>query len=583
MDFSGLHGTVDSPIWIGGIPGEALPVLRGGKEAINCDASSYIVFHDMEIEGCSENGMNINDGGFYDDYLNAHHFVFRSLYVRNVGAGGNEDSFKFSGINNYWVFDCEATNADILKTTAGNTDSSGIDQVGCHEAYIAGNYFHDLRGNAFQFKGGSYDADITQNLMVNCGERAVIIGGYTGFTAFRYHPDVKKEIENGEPIYEATNIRVYSNLIIDPVVAVAFVTAKDCYFVNNTVINPKKYLLRILHEDPIPEDLTQPHVNGYNSYNTVSNNIFYYGSLTQSINHNGASDFGFSMLKPETFTVENNLYFSTTNQVRDETFNFVHQKNAVLQKNPLFSDGDYSLKENSPAVGAGTPIEQFTWLVGGYNGRPFNKHSPTIGAFAMQGEDTPEKEPNFTDIAGYDWAKTEITILAKEGIINGVSPTQFAPSLQITRADYILLLVRMLGISADVADNFTDVSIDKYYYNEVGTAKALGVTNGKGNNLFAPEEPITRQDMFVLAYRILKEQEVPLAPAGYTDLETFSDHDQISDYAREALSHLVKNQLIQGFQNQLNPKENVTRAEAAVFICRIYQQTGGMSWTNKQS
>jgi len=570
MDFSDLHGTADKPIWIGGIPGEAMPILKGSKEAVNCLTSSYLVFHDITVEGATENGFNVSDGGKLLDYNAAHHFVFRSLRVFNTGSGGNDDSFKFSGINNFWFFDNEASNKAVLNTTAGDYSSSGIDHVGCQEAYIAGNYFHDLRGNAFQFKGGGYDADITQNLMVNCGERAVIIGGYAGLDGYRMHPDVRAAFEAGGPAYEATEIRVYSNIFIGTNAPVAFVTAKDCYFVNNTIINPERYFMRILHEDPIPEDKTERYVDGNNSYNTISNNIFYYGSLSENINHNGPSDAAFHRLEPETFTVENNLYFSTTNRAMDASFNFVPQVNAIIGQDPMFVDFDsnnFNLTAGSPAIAAGVSVEQFDWLTVDFNGKAINKKNPTIGALTADGT-APAKK--FTDLAGFSWAESAINALAAKGIINGVSPTEFAPGKQITRADYMLLLVRMLGLTADVTENFDDVAPGKYYYREVGIAKALGLTDGVGNNHFNPEAPITRQDMFVLAYRILLQQNASLADAPASDLDAFADGAQVSDYAKAALAVLVKNSLVQGNANQLNPKGNATRAETAVFVYRLY-------------
>jgi len=173
--------------------------------------------------------------------------------------------------------------------------------------------------------------------------------------------------------------------------------------------------------------------------------------------------------------------------------------------------------------------------------------------------------PDFTDIDGYPWAANEIMTLASKGIIKGTSATTFSPANNIKRADYMILLVRMLGLTADFTDNFDDVPQDAYYYREIGSAKGLGLTTGVGDNKFNPEAEITRQDMFVLAYRILIQQGA-IEPAGIEVLKQFNDNTFIADYAKEALATLAKSELVKGNENNINPLGLATRAETAVFI-----------------
>lgn len=187
-----------------------------------------------------------------------------------------------------------------------------------------------------------------------------------------------------------------------------------------------------------------------------------------------------------------------------------------------------------------------------------------------EGEKPGVTAPVFTDITNYAWANEAIVALAEKGIIKGVSDAEFAPANDIKRADFMLLLVRMLDLKADVTSNFDDVSSDKYYYEGVGIAKALGLTTGVGDNKFNPEASITRQDMFVLAYRILQMQNAGLIDADESAINTFDDYSKIADYAKEGLSSLVKNDLVKGSDNKINPVGNATRAETAVFIYRLY-------------
>ncbi len=178
----------------------------------------------------------------------------------------------------------------------------------------------------------------------------------------------------------------------------------------------------------------------------------------------------------------------------------------------------------------------------------------------------------FDDIANYAWARKEIEVMASKGIINGISDTVFNPSADITRADFIVLLVRALGLDAEAGDNFSDIDPDAYYAKQVGIAKKLGITNGVGNNEFRPDEKIVRQDMMVLIDRALKVAGKGLAKGTDVDITGFADKDMIASYAKDSLATLVKSGIIKGDGKNINPLGNTTRAEAAVVIYRIYNR-----------
>jgi hypothetical protein len=178
----------------------------------------------------------------------------------------------------------------------------------------------------------------------------------------------------------------------------------------------------------------------------------------------------------------------------------------------------------------------------------------------------------FSDIASYPWAQHEIEVLATKGIINGTSEERntFTPGANISRADYILLLVKTLGLQAEVKDNFADVRPGDYYYEAVGIAKALGITNGDGKGNFNPRAEITRQDMFTLTARALAVVGYELDAAPGAVLDSFTDKDQIASYAQAPIAALVADGLVRGSGGKLNPQDSTTRAEAAVFLYRLY-------------
>lgn len=179
-------------------------------------------------------------------------------------------------------------------------------------------------------------------------------------------------------------------------------------------------------------------------------------------------------------------------------------------------------------------------------------------------------QKTFTDLARYSWAKHEIDVLATRGIINGVTAERFAPERHITRADLTLLLVRALGLATPHSEHFADVPPDAYYYDGVGVAKAYGIIEGRNDGLFYPTENITRQDMFVIAARALRQLEQLVGEADQSVLADYTDQALISNYALDELATLIENGLVEGNNNRLNPLGLATRAEAAVFIYRLF-------------
>ncbi|MDU0206359.1 sugar-binding protein [Paenibacillus sp. MAH-36] len=161
---------------------------------------------------------------------------------------------------------------------------------------------------------------------------------------------------------------------------------------------------------------------------------------------------------------------------------------------------------------------------------------------------------SFGDLGSFSWAKHQIEVLVSKGVINGRSDTTFAPSESITRADFIALLARTLGLEAEASTNLSDVDASE------------------GNNQFAPQQPITRQDMMVLIARAMNAAGKALPTAAAADLNPFIDGDQVSDYAEDSVAALVKAGFVQGDGVNLSPRAYTSRAEAAVLIYRIYMK-----------
>lgn len=175
----------------------------------------------------------------------------------------------------------------------------------------------------------------------------------------------------------------------------------------------------------------------------------------------------------------------------------------------------------------------------------------------------------FSDLTGFDWAEDAIYNLFVQGIITGTSRTTYAPGKNITRADFITLIVRAFGFSVNFTDNFSDVSSSAYYYNAVGIAKALGIATGSGANKFNPTAPITRQDIMVIIQRVAEKAQLSLSPVSYP---YFTDMNDVSAYAKDAVELLTQAEIITGANDKINPKNYATRAEVAVILDRLLKK-----------
>lgn len=187
---------------------------------------------------------------------------------------------------------------------------------------------------------------------------------------------------------------------------------------------------------------------------------------------------------------------------------------------------------------------------------------------------TSDVKVTFSDIEDYPWAVGAIENLAGAGIVNGYENGTFLPNNSVKRADFLLMLLKAMGVDTTekCEDNFTDVDSERYYYNVVGIAKSMGLANGNGDGTFSPDSTITRQDMMILAKRAMEISTGNTISADTSVLNKFEDKANISEYALESLAAMVNEGMVSGTGNNIEPKANTTRAQAAVIINRIYEK-----------
>lgn len=158
----------------------------------------------------------------------------------------------------------------------------------------------------------------------------------------------------------------------------------------------------------------------------------------------------------------------------------------------------------------------------------------------------------FEDVPRDSWAFEGVNYVWRTSLMSGVSGTRFAPDEPTNRAMAWTVLARMQGAS-------TAAAAGQAWY-EPGVAWAARQGLGDGSD---PMGSITRE---YLAEMLWKCAGGPLTPA---DLSVFSDRDQVSGYAANAVNWAVTKGILKGAGGRLSPQGSVTRAELAAMVMRF--------------
>lgn len=174
----------------------------------------------------------------------------------------------------------------------------------------------------------------------------------------------------------------------------------------------------------------------------------------------------------------------------------------------------------------------------------------------------------FEDVKESDWYYESVKAASEKGLMNGVSSEKFDPNGNVTRAMFVTVLYRMHNQpEVEGGAKFTDVAEGSWYEKAVIWASENGIVNGVSETEFSPDANITREQMAAMVYRYVK-----LNGKGFTGLWAFrldfADVASVNDYAYEALCWCNMNGIINGMgENTLAPQNSSTRAQsAAVFI-----------------
>ncbi len=176
----------------------------------------------------------------------------------------------------------------------------------------------------------------------------------------------------------------------------------------------------------------------------------------------------------------------------------------------------------------------------------------------------------FTDADPTAWYHDGVHYVLENGIMSGLGNGQFAPNDTTSRAMLAQILWNMEGKPAIRSGiPFEDVSESDWYAMAISWAESNGIIGGYGNGKFGPNDAVTREQLATILYRYAKYKGVDVSVGEDTNILSYDDAFDVSEWAIPAMQWAVGNGLISGrTASTLNPKDKATRAEIATIIMR---------------
>ena len=198
-----------------------------------------------------------------------------------------------------------------------------------------------------------------------------------------------------------------------------------------------------------------------------------------------------------------------------------------------------------------------------------------VSVFSLDGQASgygmdPKGSLPFTDVRETSWYYPAVSFVYENGLMIGMTNTLFAPNQKVTRAMAVAVLYRMEGSPDASRHSFRDVPGGSWYADAVGWAAENGIVYGVTSSVFAPNQPITREQMIAIMNRYVNYR------GGETlqrdNLNRYSDCDGISAFAVENVKWAVAVHLITGrTASTIDPKGMLTRSELAKILMNLDQ------------
>lgn len=183
------------------------------------------------------------------------------------------------------------------------------------------------------------------------------------------------------------------------------------------------------------------------------------------------------------------------------------------------------------------------------------------------GKDCPSAP--FTDVDTAKWYHLSVDYVLTHKMMNGVSSRAFAPNANLTRGMLVQILYNLEGKPKGTAANFSDVQADAWYAEAVGWAASNKVVTGYADGTFRPNAAVTREQAAAILYRYAKSKDIDVSVGENTNILSYVDVQQASEYAIPALQWAVGAGVLNGKNgDRLAPTGTATRAEIAAIMQR---------------
>lgn len=183
------------------------------------------------------------------------------------------------------------------------------------------------------------------------------------------------------------------------------------------------------------------------------------------------------------------------------------------------------------------------------------------------GKDCPSAP--FTDVDTAKWYHLSVDYVLTHKMMNGVSSRAFAPNANLTRGMLVQILYNLEGKPKGKAANFSDVQADAWYAEAVGWAASNKVVTGYADGTFRPNAAVTREQAAAILYRYAQSKGIDVSVGENTNILSYVDVQQASEYAIPALQWAVGAGVLNGKNGgRLAPTGTATRAEIAAIMQR---------------
>lgn len=214
---------------------------------------------------------------------------------------------------------------------------------------------------------------------------------------------------------------------------------------------------------------------------------------------------------------------------------------------------------------------------GGGGSRPTATPTPTPLPTETPEPTQPQKPTarpdSFTDLDEDHWAYEPIYGLVEKGIIKGYEDGSFRPDNSIKREEFVKVIVEAFSMDPEMGElPFTDVRKDDWSYPYLCAAVKSGMIQGVSPKEFGYGQDVTREDAAVILERILQISGMEL-PAENEKI-SFSDENDIADYAKEAVEKMQTAGILNGLPDgSFAPKQQAARAEICAMVAKLLEKT----------